>query len=610
MKRLAIFLLLTALLYGCSMQKPLADPPVDPKPSSNTQQQASCVSGSDQVQLTSAWTGKVGDGVVLFGCGAPHSMPPPAAPTVTPSVARVMTGTGDVVSAPPGTIQYGYQIVACDKGGGCTAASPVGSTSIGNPLGSQSFSILAASRANGITTVDSMPQRLAPGAMVLLSSGISDGSFRGWYQAAAVTDSTHFTLRTGDTTSATATGGTAFWFNCNHIAYSPVAGAYRYWLLKNGAVIGVSKPVNGGFTEGTLYIDDFGSPMMDGLTVPPYLTPLFSKTSDSLVTTITAISGTTLTLADAAGTTLSSATILPDGAPLLLKAVAANAGMPTYVPAGTVINSLLDLSHVETSLVGGMRLNDTLMLPAGAKWTGDPLIEAGQGQFGFESLPEMICNATPCIHILNGDAAKISNFEIHHASNQGIDLLQDGGGGTPGTTYDTVYFGGALNFSGDYMSVPLVMRGIPGQDPAVGYLRRVNLFTGPDQVDGVSATPLWYCNDCGQVTVESVFLNRRGILFRATPSGGHFTISESGYEQGGIMPFLTVTNPGNFTHGGNTGMFIEMNNVILDTMPHPLITYLRSNGSASVFAYLVDAGNPSGAPLISGEAFAEITRWP
>jgi hypothetical protein len=220
----------------------------------------------------------------------------------------------------------------------------------------------------------------------------------------------------------------------------------------------------------------------------------------------------------------------------------------------------------------------------------------------------MICNATPCIHILNGNMAKISNFQISHTSNQGIDILQDGGGGTPGTTYDTVFFAGSFNGPGDYMSIPLVMRGESGQDSAGGYLRRVNFLTGPEQVDGLSATPLWYCNDCGGVFVESVFLNRRGILFRPDPAGGKFVISESGYEQGGIMPFLTVT--GNLTNGNNTGMAIEMSNVLLDTMPHPLITYVRSYGTASVYAYLVDAGYPSGAPLISGEAFAEITRWP
>lgn len=520
-----------------------------------------------------------------------------------------MVGTGDIVNAPHGTIQYDYQFIACDKGGGCTAASPVGSTSIGNPLGSQSFSILAASRANNITSLATMPVSLAPEAMVLLSNGISDSSFRGWYQAATVTDSTHFTLRTGDTTSATATGGTAFWFSCNHITYSPVAGAYRYWLLKNGTPIGVSKPTNGIYNDGTLYIDDFGSPMMEGLAVPPYLTAPFSKTSDSLVTTITAISGTTLTLADPAGTTLSSATVLPDDAPVLLSAVAANDGTPTYIPAGTVINSLLDLSHLRVSLVGAMSLNDTLILPSQAKWTGDPLLISGLGQFDFESLPRMSCNATPCIHILAGDGAKISNFEIHHTSNQGIDILQDGGGGTPGSTYDTVYFAGANNGPGDYMSIPLVMRGLPGQASAGAFLRRVNFVTGPDQVDGLSATPLWYCNDCGEVIVESVFLNRRGILFRPDPAGGRFTITDYGYEQGGIMPFLTAT--GMLTNFGNAGTVIDMSNVFQDTMPHPLVTYLRSGGTTTINLRLIDSGYPSSSvPLVSGEGFASITQWP
>lgn len=113
--------------------------------------------------------------------------------------------------------------------------------------------------------------------------GVSDGSFDGWYLLSSVADNTHIAFNSGFDTasgaSTSSTGGTMFWFNCNHVSWSAVTGAYQYYIYSDRpnpgtfGLVGVSKPVNGSFTDGTLYWDDFGSPMMDGLTAIPGYVP-------------------------------------------------------------------------------------------------------------------------------------------------------------------------------------------------------------------------------------------------------------------------------------------------------------------------------------------------
>ncbi len=91
-----------------------------------------CAAKSPIVHLREASTFQNGDGVVLYRCGAPNTLSTPLAPTVTPSLVSGPDNNNNVVNAPSeGTTLYNYQIVARDKNGGLTAASPAGSTSTG-----------------------------------------------------------------------------------------------------------------------------------------------------------------------------------------------------------------------------------------------------------------------------------------------------------------------------------------------------------------------------------------------------------------------------------------------------------------------------------------------
>ena len=118
--------------------------------------------------ISSASTFQNGDGVVIYGAGASHAMSTPRTPTVTQSIARVMTGAGDVVTGPTGATTYNYKIIWRDKAGGLTAASPAGTTTTGQAsLGKQTVNITSMSRAaDGTATVTTAAAHtLVTGAM-------------------------------------------------------------------------------------------------------------------------------------------------------------------------------------------------------------------------------------------------------------------------------------------------------------------------------------------------------------------------------------------------------------------------------------------------------------
>jgi hypothetical protein len=576
----------------------------------------SSVTNPTVATISSASTFQNGDGVVIYGAGAPHSMTTPGAPTVTPSVARVGTGTGDVVNGPSGSTTYNYQIIARDKNGGLTAASAVGSTTTGAAsLGSQSVAITSSLRANDVVTVvTSAAHGLTAGSMVYIN-GTSDNSFGGWYQVATAVDSTHFTFtsgldtRNGATTSSA--GGTVFWFNCNHLTWTAVTGAWEYYIYgRTGAsltLLGVSRP-NDTFTD--LTFDDFGSPMMDNISLPPFVpsTPPSVATSDHLVTTIVSGAGTTtLTLANAASTTVSGATIRFDNAPNLLTAAANNSSI--YIPVPTtggsyVVNSFLDLTAYNPTVIapGGLWLNETVQIGASSKWYGEPFQQKGSApQFSFKYEPSISVNtANPGIYVRNANTITFSDFLFSSSPSNGALLMVVDGAFNH--TFDNLSFstGGGVP-TNDYMSVGLLMRGAFGNAAYSNHFRKLAFSGGPAQTNGVSATPLWYCNDCGVTEMDSVFLTRRGLLFRPDASGGFLKIG-FGYEQGGITPFLTVTG---ISTAGNAGGNLDIQHTTLDTMAHPLVAYLPSVGSygpgVNVFQ---DVGPSSGVSGVTGNRFS------
>lgn len=568
-------------------------------------------SGSSSATISAASSFQNGDGVVIFGAGAAHTMTTPGAPTVTPSVAAAGTGTGIVVNGPAGgATTYNYQIVARDKNGGLTAASTVGTTASGAAaLGSQSVAITSISKSGTTNTVTtSSAHGLSVGSMVLVIGTNDAVDFDGWFVVATTTDNTHFTYSNGmDSASGagtSATGGTAYWFNCNHLSWSAVTGAWEYYIYgrTGGALtlLGVSRP---SATYVDLTWDDFGSPMMDGYTAPYFVptTPPGSATSDHLVTTISSGAGTTtLTLANTAGTSVTGATILFDNAPNILtaaNAAKAYANGTLFFPASAslyyCINSYLTLptGGLAISQAGTILLTDTLEVSPSTRWFGNlaPQGNSAPG-FGFEGQSVIYANrAVPGIYSPAASNLSFRGLSFASTTQGAIPMLLDY---VFASNFEDVNFTTGPG-NNDYMGVSLMFRGDNTNSSYANLLRNVLLTNTQPATQGSSATPAFYCNGCGLTFIDRVNLAKRGLFFKPISAGGNWRIQHSRM-QGGIMPYLTVYGGTNYSYSAT------LEDIELDTMPHAVIAQLTGLQSTVT---LINAGYPSS----SGSGFPANT---
>jgi len=540
---------------------------------------ANCTIASASVTISAASTFQNGDGVVIYGCGAPHSMTTPAAPTITPKLAAAGTGTGIVVDGPAGTTTYNYQIVVRNKAGGLTAASAVGSTTTGAAaLGSQSVGISTLARANAVVTVTtSAPHGLAVGANVLINGTSDSTNFSGWYIVDTVADNTHFTFSSGMDTrngaAAAATGGTVFWFNGNRLALPAVTGAWEYYVWRGTTYIGVSRPQGTSVTD--LTFDDFGTTMMANMNRPDFVpaTPPGAAASNHLVTTIVSGAGTTsLVLAAAAGTTVTAAGIRFDNAPNILTAAnAASASGTLFFPAVTsgsyVVSSYLTMPFpLAISQAGPLYLNETVEYNQNTEWYGDLTPQPGSAaQFGWLPGATVTVNkANPGVYLNGSNSTGLFGLKFAYAgSNGALLLLLDMG---TNVTWDTVSFstGGSL----DYMGVGLLQRAITGGTFSV-ILNRVSADGGPSVVQGASATPLIQFRKCGVFTANHMALARRGFFFEFAPAGADVTIN-SGRMQGGLTPALSFYNSGG---SATANIWVQYE---VDTMAHAIVANLSA----------------------------------
>jgi hypothetical protein len=577
-------------------------------------------SGSAGATISSASSFVNGDGVVVYGAGAPHSMTTPTGVTVTPSVASAGTGTGLVINAPTGSTTYNYQVIARDKNGGLTAASTVATTTTGAAsLGRQSVNISTLARSGNVTTVvTSSAHGLSVGSMVYISTTSDDIDFGGWFVVATTADNTHFTLLSGQDTNngavTSATGGTAVWFNSNHITWSQVTGAFQYHIYgrTGGSLtwIGCSRPSGTNLVD--LTFDDFGSPMMDGFKQPGLIpsAPPVVATSDSLVTTITSGAGTTsLTLANTASTTVSGATIRFDNAPNILAAanVAANLNGLLHFPVAATgqypVNSYLTLpSKLAMSFTTGLYLNDTVEVGFGSSWYGDVIPQGiNPPSFSQNGWPTIgISEANPGVYV---PAGKITYWKGLEFLGQGLtngSLLVFADQVSPITFEDVNFLSSTSNT--DYMGIGLILRGDAvgaGNSSYVNLFRNVLFSGGPTQSNGATATPYMYCNGCGLTSFLRLNLSVRGIFFRPVGAGGDLEIN-TGRQQGGLMPtVMYFNNSGNSSITSNAIRHFEQ-----DTTAHPI--FANMSGAASLLL-LEGAGYPG---LVSGANSGLVTGLP
>lgn len=592
---------------------------------------ANCTASNATISISAASSFQNGDGVCIFAAGATHSLSTPGAPTVTPSIASAATGTGYVVNgSSSGATAYQYQVVWTNQAGGLTAASTAGTTSTGaSSLGSQNFSITSCSRTNNTVTVTCTGHGLTSasvGAMVLITGTSDRPNFDGWFNVQSVTNANTFVLqpskldsRNGASTSST--GGTLYYWNCNHVALpTPGTGvwqAYVYGRTSGSMVLlGVSGPVISSLSSDPTYMvfDDYGSTMTANCSLPAWVptTPPGSATANNLVTTISSGAGTTtLVLTNAPSQNISTTPILYDSTPNFIAAVTAATTGTIYFPSTTatntsyVFNSFCDISSLgikAISQAGQVSLNHTMRLATGTQWHGDLTPNLLQlPSFGIEShIPLLIGTANPGIVISNGTFRGLY-FE-NTAANMYNSLFIGPGGIPTGLIENCTFSGGGAS---DFMGVHVIMWAQSSAGGAAGFTYNECMFSsGPTQVDGSTATPLFICKQFGEMNFNGIMANRRGFFFAPNSAGLSLDWNMKYEVQGNITPLLIFTVP-----SGNASGWLRCAGAIIDTSPHAILYHAAYTGTYNpAEVIIVGCENPLQG-IVTGYGFPNISAF-
>jgi hypothetical protein len=348
---------------------------------------AACTSGSNVVAVSdNGWPQDFsqfenGDSIRLDKCGPPTAMTPPTGVAVSPGMNA--GGTPAVSGLSLGNSTYSYQVIACDKSGGCSASSAVSTTTSGAPtLGRVTAPISRMSLSNNLMTVTTAkPHGFSQYALIYIQYfSTQTPSFEGWYIVAGAPSPTTFTFLTsidsripGTPTSDTS-GGTAVGFNCNVVSWATVGNAWKYLVYGRGTgamnLIGVAEP-------GTTAWQDYGATMMGNFLFPsfaPSVAPS-TPTNQYLLTTISTGGGTaSVTLADQAGNTVGNVMAQMGSDAAIMAAFKAGQYGTVYIPEGTFhAAGYLDLHTFGTIYVaqaGTLQALDTIQIPGGLYWKG------------------------------------------------------------------------------------------------------------------------------------------------------------------------------------------------------------------------------------------------
>lgn len=548
-----------------------------------------------------------GDGVTIYGAGAPCSLSTPGAPLVTPGIASGGTGIGLVANANAGSTVYNYAIVARDKLGCLTAASPVTVMSTGNALGTQTIAITGFTRSgNTVTATTSAPHGLVVFASAYIqNTNASDNFyFGGWMTVTAVPDANHFTWVSatsvaGGAPAVSGAGGSANYWSCNHLTWTAVPNATNYYIYgRSGGsltLLGVTRPQNllNSIIDTTW--EDYGSPMMDNIKLPFFVPTTAPGTPLPLPLTTTIISGagtTTMTLAAPAVSPVSGSTILFDNTPNILTAASNTIAQSLlYFPAGTyVVNSYLTMpGDVAIQLADAtLFLNDTMEVGSTDRFYGNLL---GQGRstqsFGWGNAGGFIQSnrANPGVFGPNG-LMLLNGINIGGPAN-GLQLVLDN------MNQDEIL---NTNFStlgaGDYTGVCLILRSSGGS--FWNKFDNVSFNTGPGQsgggFNGSTATPSAIFT-VGGVTFRNLSVQDRGLMFLSDAIGTPTQITFEGISrsQGGITPFISFTSGFNSHHSFNIG------DVEMDTSQNPIFANMMAAAFVS-FAGSVSFTNGGTGP--------------
>jgi hypothetical protein len=597
---------------------------------------ASCV-GTTAITLGTASSFQNGDGITIYGCGSNNTLTTPLAPTVTPSVASGGTGTGLVVNSVTASSTYSYEIVARTLQGALTAVGPPTTITTGQAsLGLNTTTISTISETNAVVTVDTTaPTLLAAGSLIEITN-TSQPNFDGWFIVSTINSSTEFVISgvgidsrglgglLGD--SSTSSGGTIGFYLSNHVTWTPVKGAWEYYIYgerpgdSSYSLMGQTKPSSDGWVEAKW--DDFGVTFMANQTFPLYVpaSPPVAPTNNPLTTTIVSGAGTVnIVVADAASQSLGSTTALFDDAPAILAAAnaqVASGGILFIPPSGAnyyVVNSALTLPvNVNIKQGGTLLIEETIKWQSQTNWDGY-WNQTGTPQFGFMGgATNVIERANPGIY-LHGSDTYNSYITWFSPTLNGDTLWVVDDSVTSDWDYVNFMSGNAAN--SDTLGMDIIFRST--STGGNSYHFRKSLFNGgPDQVADKSWTPLIYFpinqngtngGNLGNQNYLTSFLecfwNRRGIEHDAAGgSTGAWTIW-SGYRQGGITPLLMLGQS-----VGQGGGSLSFQNVLQDTEGAGTVAFLSRGGAFQVGMDFVNVQNNSSQfngipPPITGTAY-------
>ena len=436
---------------------------------------AACNAGSTIVTLSNGgWPQDFaqfqnGDSIRLDDCGPQTKMMPPANVAVSPGMNAGGTPAVPVLSL--GTAAYSYQVIACDKSGGCSAASPTATTFSGAPtLGRVTAPILRMSLSNNVMTVTTGGAHgFVPYALVYIPYfSTQTASFEGWYIVSSVPSATSFTFLTSidsrvpGTPTLDTSRGTAVAFNCNVVSWAAVTNAWKYFIYGRGAgtigLIGVAEP-------GTTTWQDYGSPMMDNFSFPSFIprTPPTSSINQYLLTTIVGGAATqSIRIAVPAANTSSNVVARMGSDAAILAAFKAASSGTVFIPSGTFqVAGYLDLRAVGGPIyvvqAGTIETADTIQIPGALYWRGSAPAATTQ----FQEVPTPIIHGTsgsyPLVYLGNGAGGSVQ-----------FDHVRLDSGALNGTLLLYADSGGGLNF--DYVQF------VSGQGNFFGYMQRQIIF--------------------------------------------------------------------------------------------------------------------------------------
>src|SRR5712664_1441330 len=515
-------------------------------------------SGSTALTLASAQDFANGQGIVIYKAGAATTLTTPGQATVTP--AYLLNGT----------TTYTYQVIAEDRQGGLTAASTVGQTTTGaSTLGANNITFASCVRTNGVATyTSSVAHNLQAGAQVNIS-GFTGGVFDycNGVKTIASTTSTTFTTNDDQLANETNTTGAPVVtvIACNTLTFP--SGSFsgvntiHYWIYRNGALAGVAAGIDPWF-------QDCGSNVTGAPSYVP-ATPPSTTQPGYLASTIVSGAGTTsLTLANAAASTVSSVAVLHDNSLNLKSAIQAayNAGGgAVYISNGmgyVPFNATLDLTNGLTNTFSYsvkihsnndfVLINQPWIPHAAMDIEGEPHQTTS---FSYVNGSQFFGNANPMFLIPeNVNSVHFSRLLLVAGGVQQTAIFTDNGtdgAGTAGLVLDDVNENGNSG-----LSRPLVFKG--GFDY---FINRGNCQNGAATFTGTAC--LQFTNSSPAVTTS----NPSQVPARIKVNGLYFAGGAVGID---CMPNSTGVSPIDF----------EFDTTIFESAVAP---YLRINCPAGFF---------------------------